>query len=29
MPKENDVLLWCLIGLFTAWGGATRYILNT
>lgn len=29
MPKENDVLLWCLIGLFSAWGGATRYILNT
>uniref|UniRef100_A0A3B0MIN6 Holin n=1 Tax=Arsenophonus endosymbiont of Trialeurodes vaporariorum TaxID=235567 RepID=A0A3B0MIN6_9GAMM len=25
MPKENDVLLWCLIGLFSAWGGATRY----
>lgn len=29
MPKENNVLLWCLIGLFSAWGGATRYILNT
>ena len=29
MPKENDVLIRCLIGLFSAWGGVTRYILNT